>query len=161
MSWYLDHCIQPPVAISYFLPPGDLQSSDEIEAYYYLTRRPFENDEGKHTLTCIGGPEKSLDNEYDRIESQPEHVHKEIDQFVQSNYLHAPQPPIKYHYRRHGLLWYTKNNLRLIGPDPYNNRLLYNLWCNGIGILPSIHWGWKISQFLLNKVLTRSVFDPT
>jgi hypothetical protein len=48
----------------------------------------------------------------------------------------------------------------LIGPDPFNTILMYNLGCNGVGILPSIH-GWrKTTQFILGNVSEPSIFDP-
>jgi hypothetical protein len=55
---------------------------------------------------------------------------------------------------------YTKNGIRLIGHDRYNSLLLYNLGCNGVGILPSIFGGKKIALFLKNEVHKKSVFDP-
>ena len=55
---------------------------------------------------------------------------------------------------------YTPNGLRCIGPEPLNPVLMYNLGCNGVGILPSVYGGKKISQFLNNEDLTPSLFDP-
>jgi len=57
------------------------------------------------------------------------------------------------------VIGYTGNGLRLIGPETLNKNLLYNLGCNGIGILPSIFGGWKVSQFLGNKAAEKSIFD--
>lgn len=61
-----------------------------------------------------------------------------MDEYIRKTYAPAPTE-IHYAYRRHGLMGYTKNTLRLIGPDPFNTVLMYNLGCNGVGILPSIH----------------------
>jgi len=55
---------------------------------------------------------------------------------------------------------YTTSGLRLIGPEPANPVLLYNLGCNGIGILTSIYGGKKISDFLAGKTMPPSIFDP-
>jgi hypothetical protein len=38
--------------------------------------------------------------------------------------------------------------------------LLYNLGCNGVGFLPSIFGGHRISQLLAGQTLAPSVFDP-
>jgi hypothetical protein len=54
---------------------------------------------------------------------------------------------------------YTKNGIRFIGPEPKNNVLLYNLGCNGVGILPSIYGGKKISRHLAGESVEKSIFD--
>ncbi len=54
---------------------------------------------------------------------------------------------------------YTKNGVRLIGPEPQNPVLLYNLGCNGVGILPSVHGGRQIARFLAREPVPRSIFD--
>jgi glycine/D-amino acid oxidase-like deaminating enzyme len=55
---------------------------------------------------------------------------------------------------------YTSNGIRLIGPDPANSSLIYNLGCNGIGILPSIYGGKRIAQYINGEALEPSIFDP-
>jgi glycine/D-amino acid oxidase-like deaminating enzyme len=54
---------------------------------------------------------------------------------------------------------YTTNGMRAIGPEPLNPVLMYNLGCNGVGILPSIYGGRKIAEFLNGEVEERSMFD--
>jgi hypothetical protein len=38
--------------------------------------------------------------------------------------------------------------------------LLYNLGCNGVGFLPSIFGGHRVSRLLADQTLAPSVFDP-
>ena len=54
---------------------------------------------------------------------------------------------------------YTKNRLRMIGPDPEHERLLYNLGCNGVGILPSIFGGDKVARQIAGEEFPPSIFD--
>ncbi len=162
MSWYLDIAGQSPLAISYYLKPGELAAANDVENYFYLTRRQFHKDNQIHSLICIGWPETSLHEKdrYMRHEEQPDRAHEQMDFFLKETFKPHPEHPTKYHYRRHGLMWFTKSWLRIIWPDKKNPKLLYNLGCNGVGILSSIH-GWrKISQFLLENVTQPSIFDP-
>ena len=55
---------------------------------------------------------------------------------------------------------YTPNGVRLVGVEPKNRVLLYNLGCNGVGILPSIFGGDRISHILAGEKLSPSIFDP-
>jgi hypothetical protein len=57
------------------------------------------------------------------------------------------------------LMGYTANGLRLVGFEKRNSVLMYNLGCNGIGILPAIWGGLRISN-LLNGEKSESLFDP-
>jgi glycine/D-amino acid oxidase-like deaminating enzyme len=59
-----------------------------------------------------------------------------------------------------GLMGYTSNGVRLIGPDPAYPSLIYNLGCNGIGILPSIYGGKRIAEYINGEPLGPSIFDP-
>ena len=55
---------------------------------------------------------------------------------------------------------YTPNRIRLIGSEPKNHALLYNLGCNGIGIIPSVYGGRRISRIIAGEKLKPSIFDP-
>ncbi len=55
---------------------------------------------------------------------------------------------------------YTPSGMRCIGPEPINPVLMYNLGCNGVGLLSSIYGGFRISKFLNKKKLEKSIFDP-
>jgi glycine/D-amino acid oxidase-like deaminating enzyme len=58
------------------------------------------------------------------------------------------------------LLGHTPNRIRIIGEEPKNKVLLYNLGCNGIGIIPSVLGGRKISRLIAGENLKPSIFDP-
>ena len=69
----------------------------------------------------------------------------------------AGQP---YDFHWHGLMGYMDGMVRVIGPHPGRPSLLYNLGCNGVGFLPSIHGGRQIARLLGGEQLPRSIFDP-
>ncbi len=160
MSAYLEHADHPPVAISYFSNPG----INEDTPYYYFTRRRFiHRERGEENLICLGGPEADLEHKrlYHRdTHEYPDGAKRELDAFIRSSYRHAPKENIDYLFQWHGLMAYTPTGLRVVGPEPRNPVLLYNLGCNGVGILSSVYGGKRISQFLKRKTLDKSVFDP-
>lgn len=155
MAGYLEEHNKSPVAISYL---GDK------DAYFYMTRRPFENHKNeKYNLICVGGPETFFEDSSTYIKE--DHVYHEkpisdIDNFIHKTYKDAPKEKIDYQYKWHGLMGYTSNKVRLVGEEPRNINLLYNLGCNGVGILPSIFGARKIADILNNKKFEASVFDP-
>jgi len=55
---------------------------------------------------------------------------------------------------------YTENKVRLIGAEPRNPVLLYNLGCNGLGLLPSIFGGKRIADILSGRPVEPMIFDP-
>ena len=55
---------------------------------------------------------------------------------------------------------YTPTGIRCVGRDPRSASLLYNLGCNGVGILPSIAGGRRIARVLSGAALEPSLFDP-
>jgi len=65
-----------------------------------------------------------------------------------------------FEYKWHGLMGYTKSGLRCVGVEPLNTTLLYNLGCNGVGILPSIYGARKIAMHLAGETVKESIFDP-
>jgi glycine/D-amino acid oxidase-like deaminating enzyme len=156
MSGYLEPMDRGPAAISYL----DERFKDDRD-YVYLTRRPYEREARMHhNLVCIGGPVKGLGESTDFPERFPfpAEAQADIDAFWT---YHRPRttPPVPA-YRWHGLMGYTPTGVRLVGRDPKHPRLLYNLGCNGIGILPSIMGGARIADILAGKRLTPSIFDP-
>ena len=158
MSGYTENLTHPPTAISYL--EGDVPGAEA--EYNYLTRRPFEIEKDiKHNLVCVGGPTSPLYNEvtYTESDEYPEHAIEELDTFLRSTYKHVENKSPEYKFTWHGLMGYTKNYVRMIGPDPSHPELLYNLGCNGIGILPSICGGKKISDMLAGKKMEPSIFD--
>ncbi len=156
MSGYLEEMNKTPTAISYLTNPGP------DDPYFYLTRRYYDY-EGKKdfNLISIGGPELNLDDGtlYSHEHEYSEEVVEKIDEFVKNIYEVDPNKEVDYVFTWHGLMGYTKNGIRLIGPEPKNSVLMYNLGCNGIGILPSVYGGKRISDFVVGKEVKDSIFD--
>lgn len=162
MSGYVEPLRNPPTAISYF--PKMIQHTGDPtgDSYFYLTRRPHEH-EGKssYNLVCAGGSEKVLPNDasYSREDAYPEEIRREIDGFMKDNYNKYPTEA-EFSFTWHGLMGYTPNGIRRVGPEPCNPVLIYNLGCNGVGILPSLYGADRISKMLNGEKLEKSIFDP-
>jgi glycine/D-amino acid oxidase-like deaminating enzyme len=158
MSGYLETMNKSPTAISYYTEPSAGMEND----YFYLTRRPYEYEEGMHhNLISVGGPEYDPEEGevYNFDDEFPEEAEKKIDEFVHDVYELEPNRKIEFVFTWHGLMGYTKNGVRLIGPEPQNSILLYNLGCNGIGILPSLHGARTVARFLAGEKVEKSIFD--
>ena len=158
MSGYLEKFDKPPTAISYFTDP----SADPDNSYFYLTRRGYEYEKGvEHNLISVGGPDVSVEEtgQYSLEDDFPDEMEEVIDTFVRRTYDTEPNKKIDYLFTWHGLMGYTKNGVRLIGPEPKNPVLLYNLGCNGVGILPSLHGGREIARHLAGEKVEESIFD--
>ena len=129
--------------------------------YVYLTTRPYDGPRGRQTLVCIGGPERELDDvtHYEPAWPFPDEVAREFDELLPL--VHPARPAgVEWDYRWHGLMGYTTTLVRLIGVEPANPVLMYNLGCNGVGFLPSIHGGFRIAQLLRGEALAPTIFDP-
>lgn len=164
MSAYVEPLAHPPTAASYHLPP-EKGPIDDIggEVYFYMTRRPYEHEgHAPHNLVCTGGPEKVLPNDaiYSREDSCSEDVREHIDDFLEKHYNKYTTEQSEHSFCWHGLMGYTPNRIRRIGAEPCNPVLMYNLGCNGVGILPSIYGGKRISQILNGEDVAPSIFDP-
>ncbi len=158
MSGYLKKYDNPPTAISYIVSDNSALSGE----YFYLTRREFEYDENKHhNLISVGGPEISIEDttEYEIERDYPQEAEHSIDEFVHTVF-EKEDTSVTYEFKWHGLMGYTPNGIRIIGAEPKNAVLLYNLGCNGIGILPSIFGGNRIAQIIGEKKVAPSIFDP-
>lgn len=144
-----------PTAVSYY--------NTDDKPYFYLTRRPspFSSDK-RYNLVAVGGPEYFLADKriYKPDSIYPEKIRKQIDFFIKWTRINEFRKEYEHVFLWHGLMGYTRNGIRLIGPDKYNPILMYNLGCNGVGILPSIYGGKKIAQFLNNQIYKKSIFDP-
>lgn len=164
MSAYLEPQKHPPTAISYYLQESITNEQDQAgEIYFYLTRRPYAHEGSTaYNLVCTGGPEKVLPNDaiYSRDDYCSFDVKIAIDEFLRSTYDKYPEGDTDHQFCWHGLMGYTPNRVRRIGPEPVNPTLLYNLGCNGVGILPSIYGGRRIAQFLNGEEVEPSIFDP-
>jgi glycine/D-amino acid oxidase-like deaminating enzyme len=164
MSAYIEPMNKPPTAISYF-PPANTNASDPYaeDPYFYLTRRQFDAPEAKNAnLISVGGPEFSLEDrmQYDADLDYPEEEKLRIHAFVKSTYDPDPNKKIDYQFTWHGLMGYTPSGVRVIGEEPKNRALVYNIGCNGVGILPSIYGGKRIADIVSGKKLPPSIFDP-
>lgn len=158
MSAYLEPADNPPIATSYETPA---EPTDFIP-YYYLTRRPYEFEKGTlHNLVSIGGPEEPFENDrYSRESEYSERAIEVLNNFVRD--IYAPEKAegrVQYEFTWHGLMGYTQNGMRMIGPEPKNPILLYNLGCNGVGILPSVFGGRKVARHLAGEKVAPSAFD--
>jgi glycine/D-amino acid oxidase-like deaminating enzyme len=163
MAAYLESMNAAPTAISYFPKDAPVTGDPTGETYFYLTRRPHGEDVGEaKNLVCAGGPEQVLPNQalYTREDHCREDIRESLDEFLRTTYRHYPDPGTEYAFSWHGLMGYTPGGLRRIGVEPSNPVLLYNLGCNGVGILPSIYGGKRIARILAGETLERSIFDP-
>ncbi len=168
MSAYLEQYPDTPMASSYLLPPNPddpFYHADEAtgDPYFLITRREYRHKEFMgETLVSVAGPEVAINERstYSRDIEFPDAAATAIDAFVQGSYARDTVSPATYLFTWHGLMGYTPNGIRLIGPEPRNARLIYNLGCNGIGILPSVHGGHRIAQLLRGDILEPSIFDP-
>lgn len=161
MAGYVEESQNPPIALSFYPKSIGPNFDPTGEPYFYLTRRPYEHEKGEQRLVCIGGPEKVLPNDaiYSRENAGSEEIQWQDDEFLQTNYRYYPRE-VSYAFFWHGLMGYTPNKLRRIGHEPLNPVLMYNLGCNGVGILPSTYGGKRISLLLSGKQLEQSIFDP-
>lgn len=127
--------------------------------YFYMSQHPFITREPTKTLTTLGGPEKVLEEEevYIPEKKYVTDATEQFDRFIDENYY-------VYHngfdYEWQGLMAYTTNMLRWIGPDPEYQNLFYNLGCNGIGVLPSVYGAYKVAKILEGVKFPKSIFDP-
>lgn len=164
MSGYVEKMNKSPIAISYFPPENKAASDPYLEdPYFYLTRRAYDYEgTSGYNLISIGGPEFPLESrhEYTTEFDYPDDIQEDIDSFVKSTYDTEPNKKIDYQFTWHGLMGYTPSGVRVVGSEPKNPTLLYNLGCNGVGILPSIHGARRISRIIAGEKLPPSIFDP-
>ena len=130
--------------------------------YLYVTRRPYLLGDRETTLNCIGGPEEQVENldSYVLDGDMPSEVLRVFDTVVRPAVAQDRAAGLDYDFRWHGLMAYTKNMIRLVGFEPRNPVLMYNLGCNGVGFLPSIAGGMRIARLHAGQKLAPSIFDP-
>lgn len=148
-------------AANFYYEPGNLRSNDPFtsDPYFYVTQRPFILHGEQKYLFSVGGPEVRLESRefYHREYDVSREHHDDSLGFVR-RYFNHKQITEKFFW--HGLMGYTKTGLRVVGAEPRDERLLYNLGCNGVGIMPSIMGAYKISQHINNEPLEGTIFDP-
>ena len=128
--------------------------------YVYITRRTYDQPGGAVTLTCMGGPEWPNEGRYDPWAPFPGALLTMLDGDVRPYAQPARQAGQPYDFHWHGLMGYTVGMVRVIGAHPGRPSLLYNLGCNGVGFLPSIHGGCRVARLLAGERLAPSIFDP-
>jgi glycine/D-amino acid oxidase-like deaminating enzyme len=113
-------------------------------------------------LTCIGGPERQLENLTSYVCSSgfPSETVHEIDHEILPVVYPSRPAGIPYEFLWHGLMGYSESRVRLIGYEPRNPILMYNLGCNGVGFMPSIYGGQRIAWIVRGDKLGPSIFDP-
>lgn len=166
MQAYLVPAFQPVKAMSYYTASQVSTNPDDpssAEAFTYLTRRPFKpKGQSVEGLVCVGGPETALPEEeaYDYERTIPQDIRKEFDEFLQGSPLGAHASAKHPTFEWHGLMGYTNARVRCVGREPCYANLLYNLGCNGIGIMTSIYGGKRIAGLLMGKDDGAHLFDP-
>ena len=158
MGGYFERDPQPPGAMSFIKNAkigGDLP-------YGYVTRRTYDRPGEAATLTCVGGPETELEagDRYDAAAPVPAAAIEQLDTQVRAVIDERGGCTEAYDYVWHGLMGYMPDRLRVVGPEPRDPALLYNLACNGVGILPSLHGGQRLAKLLAGHQLPPSLFDP-
>lgn len=156
MVGYTGRELRDPAASVYFSSRRSGQ-----EGYFYMTRRMY-IDGANRELTSVGGPDRPLGaNERYRPEDIPEaeQAYSKIEEFYRKTVI-GVSADIRRDFSWHGLMGYTSSGVRVIGRDPNHSCLLYNLGCNGIGILPSIYGGKRVAQIINGEALAPSIFDP-
>jgi glycine/D-amino acid oxidase-like deaminating enzyme len=128
--------------------------------YVYVTRRTYDRPEDTVTLTCMGGPEWPNEGVYDPWAPFPGALLTVLDTEARGYAQRARPAGRPYDFHWHGLMGYMDGMVRVIGPHPGRPSLLYNLGCNGVGFLPSIHGGRQIGRLLAGEQLPPSIFDP-
>jgi glycine/D-amino acid oxidase-like deaminating enzyme len=167
MAAYIEELSSPPTAIGYYDEEADSEivSSDAYTAapYFYKTRRPYEIElDQMHNLICIGGPEQQIaeTQDYDRYSPFLKEKGDQISDFVSKTIVKEKDRNLEYRFEWHGIMCYTPNNMRVVGAELRNPVLMYNLGCNGVGILPAIFGASKISRIINGEKFDESIFDP-
>jgi len=157
MAGLIEDKLRAPAAISYIRNT----TIGGVTPYVYITRRTYDRAADTVTLTCMGGPEYPFhDPVYEREAAFPGDLLQTIDEEVRP-FAQPSRPPGRlYDFQWHGLMGYNDCGIRVVGRHPRHPTFLYNLGCNGVGFLPSIFGGHRISQLLAGQPLAPSVFDP-
>jgi glycine/D-amino acid oxidase-like deaminating enzyme len=165
MTGYITNREIDPLANRYFDPllnyntiENGFGSKKYSDTYFYVTQRMFSSDDHQGYLFAIGGPENSLENReiYLKEFDVPVDQEQKAVAFAERNFDVAS---FEKRFFWHGLMGYTNTGLRIVGPDPKDSRLLYNLGCNGVGILPSIMGGKKIARHVAGEQVEKTIFD--
>jgi glycine/D-amino acid oxidase-like deaminating enzyme len=164
MAAFFEKQLRSPAAMSYI---RNVEIGGDVP-YVYVTRRTYERPGTGSatgsmvpaTLTCMGGPEWPIEGEWIRNAPFPGELLDTMDAVIRP--FAQPSRPAgqPYDFQWHGLMGYMDGRVRVIGAHPGRPALLYNLGCNGVGFLPSIHGGRQIARILSGEQLPPSIFDP-
>jgi glycine/D-amino acid oxidase-like deaminating enzyme len=163
MAAFFEERMRPPAAMSYI---RNVEIGGDVP-YVYVTRRTYDrpvvggpSSMVPATLTCMGGPEWPIEGEWIRDAPFPGELLDTMDAVIRP--FAQPSRPAgqPYDFQWHGLMGYMDGRVRVIGGHPGRPALLYNLGCNGVGFLPSIHGGRQIARILAGEQLPPSIFDP-
>lgn len=160
MTAYLSKKELEPMA-NYFYDSGLMRGIDPFtsDPYFYVTRRKFGGTDEQGYLFAVGGPEVRLEEReiYLKDFDADRHFNEDAVAFAERNF-DVSEFDQKFFW--HGLMGYTRTGVRMVGPEPLDPRLMYNLGCNGVGILPSIMGAAKISRHVAGETVPETIFDP-
>ena len=146
---------------NYYYEKGKKRSNDPFSSdpYFYVTKRNFDQEKGFARLMTIGGPEVRLENReiYHHDFEVKEDFQDASVRFGKENF---DMSGVEHKFFWHGLMGYTTTGVRVVGVEPLDARLLYNLGCNGVGILPSVMGARKIARHIAGETVPESIFDP-
>ncbi len=154
---------EKPVSVlaNFYYEPGKVRGSDPFtsDPYFYVTQRPFHYQGKEVNLISVGGPEVQLENRevYHRDFDVAHTLHQESIDFMNR---HFDMTNTKEIFFWHGLMGYTTTGIRLVGREPRDSRMLYNLGCNGVGILTSIMGARKIARHVAREEVSETIFNP-
>lgn len=114
--------------------------------FWYFSCAPHSNNNPDHACV-LGGPEFELEGSLlpNWVKEKEAESLQLIKEFTQLTFKEAPAT---FPFFWYGWMGYTQDGLRLVGPDPEQPHLWYNLACNGIGIIPAIAGAKKIARLL-------------
>ncbi len=130
--------------------------------YIYTTRRPYDiGHEEPKNLFCLGGKAEIFEDSrvYSKEHSYHPDIRKGYEKFITENFAPRKLDANHKEFMWHGLMGYTSNGVRMVGFEKRNKLIMYNLGCNGVGILPAVWSGMRIADLLLGDK-TESLFDP-
>jgi glycine/D-amino acid oxidase-like deaminating enzyme len=164
MAAFFEEQMRSPAAMSYI---RNVEIGGDVP-YVYVTRRTYDRPAAASgsgstvpaTLTCMGGPEWPIEGEWIRDAPFPGELLDTMDAVIRPFAQPSRSAGQPYDFQWHGLMGYMDGRVRVIGGHPGLPSLLYNLGCNGVGFLPSIHGGRQISRILAGEQLPSSIFDP-
>lgn len=118
------------------------------DQFVYASARKYKN----QTLKTFGGFDESYADLNENIMLQKKYNLQELHTCLYGS-------SIKSDFNWYGIMGYTKNGFRKVGADSNIQNLLYNLGCNGSGILSGIWGGKRLADLINQKELLPTIFD--